>query len=81
MQVILLKELWGYLFDIDGNFIADCGTGKRAKRVQYLLQKGKVSLDMVIEIFGNTGGKKNKAASKAELEDFDWDNVPVGSVD
>lgn len=59
------------LFDINGDFIVDCGTGKRAKRVQYLLQKGKVSLDMVIEIFGNTGGKKNKAASKAELEDFD----------
>lgn len=36
---------------------------------------------MVIEIFGNTGGKKNKTASKAELNDFDWDNVPVGSVD
>lgn len=71
----------GYLFDINGDFIVDCGTGKRAKRVQYLLQEGKVSLDMVIEIFGNTGGKKNKAASKAELEDFDWDDVPVGSVD
>lgn len=77
----LTQGTLGYLFDIDGNFIADCGTGKRAKRVQYLLQKGKVSLDMVMEIFGNTGGKKNKAASKAELEDFDWDNVPVGSVD
>lgn len=71
----------GYLFDINGDFIVDCGTGKRAKRVQYLLQEGKVSLDMVIEIFGNTGGKKNKAASKAELEDFDWDDFPVGSVD
>lgn len=77
----LTKGTLGYLFDIDGNFIADCGTDKRAKRVQYLLKEGKVSLDMVIEIFGNTGGKKNKAASKAELEDFDWDNVPVGSVD
>lgn len=77
----LTQGTLGYLFDIDGNFIADCGTGKRAKRVQYLLQKGKVSLDMVIEIFGNTGGKKNKAASKAELEDFDWDDVPVGSGD
>lgn len=77
----LTQGTLGYLFDIDGNFIADCGTGKRAKKVQYLLQEGKVSLDMVIEIFGNTGGKKNKAASKAELEDFDWDDVPVGSVD
>lgn len=68
----LAQGTLGYLFDIDGNFIGDCGTDKRAKRVQYLLQEGKVSLDMVIEIFGNTGGKKNKAASKAELEDFDW---------
>lgn len=68
----LAQGTLGYLFDIDGNFIADCGTGKRAKKVQYLLKEGKVSLDMVMEIFGNTGDKKNKAASKAELEDFDW---------
>lgn len=34
-----------------------------------------------MEIFGNTGLKKNKAANKAELKDFDWDNVPVGSGD
>lgn len=67
----------GYIFDIDGNFIADCGTGKRAKRVQYLLQEGKVSLDVVIEIFGNTGDKKSRIANKAELDDFNWDNVPV----
>lgn len=66
----------GYIFDIDGNFIADCGTDKRAKRVQYLLQEGKVSLDVVIEIFGNTG-KKSRIASKAELDDFNWDDVPV----
>lgn len=50
----------GYIFDIDGNFIADCGTDKRAKRVQYLLQEGKISLDVVMEIFGNTGGKKRR---------------------
>lgn len=56
----------GYIFDIDGNFIADCGTDKRAKRVQYLLQEGKVSLDVVIEIFGNTGDKKRRV-----------DDVPV----
>lgn len=77
----LAQGTLGYLFDINGNFIADCGTDKRAKRVQYLLQEGKVSLDIVMEIFGNTGRKKNKAASKAELEDFDWDDVPVGSGD
>lgn len=57
----------GYIFDIDGNFIADCGTDKRAKRVQYLLQEGKISLDTVMEIFGNTGGKKCRA-----------DDVPTG---
>lgn len=67
----------GYIFDIDGNFIADCGTDKRAKRVQYLLQEGKVSLDVVMEIFGNTGLKKSRTANKAELDDFNWDDVPV----
>lgn len=56
----------GCIFDIDGSFIADCGTDKRAKRVQYLLQEGKISLDAVMEIFGNTGGKKRRA-----------DDVPV----
>lgn len=50
----------GCLFDINGDFIADCGTDKRAKRVQYLLQEGKVSLDVVMKIFGNTGGKKRR---------------------
>lgn len=62
----LVQGTLGYIFDIDGNFIADCGTDKRAKRVQYLLQEGKVSLDVVMEIFGNTGGKKCRA-----------DDVPV----
>lgn len=73
----LAQGTLGYLFDIDGNFIADCGTGKRAKRVQYLLQEGKVSLDVVMEIFGNTGLKKSRTANKAELDDFNWDDVPV----
>ena len=73
----LTQGTLGYLFDIDGNFIADCGTDKRAKRVQYLLQEGKVSLDVVMEIFGNTGRKKSRAANKAELDDFNWDDVPV----
>lgn len=62
----LTQGTLGYLFDIDGNFIADCETDKRAKRVQYLLQEGKVSLDVVMEIFGNTGGKKRRV-----------DDVPV----
>lgn len=69
------------LYDINGNFLVDCGTNSRAARVQKLLKEGKISLDMVMMVFGNEGGKKHKAASKAELEDFDWDNVPVGSVD
>lgn len=73
----LAQGTLGYLFDIDGNFIADCGTDKRAKRVQYLLQEGKVSLDVVMEIFGNTGGKKSRIANKAELDDFNWDDFPV----
>lgn len=73
----LAQRTWGYIFDIDGNFIADCGTDKRAKRVQYLLQEGKVSLDVVMEIFGNTGLKKSRTANKAELDDFNWDDVPV----
>lgn len=70
----------GYIFDIDGNFIADCGTGKRAKRVQYMLQEGKVSLDVVMEIFGNAGLNKSRAANKAELDDFNWDDVTVEGV-
>lgn len=73
----LVQGTLGYIFDIDGNFIADCGTDKRAKRVQYLLQEGKVSPDIVIEIFGNTGLKKSRIANKAELDDFNWDDVPV----
>lgn len=73
----LSQGTWGYIFDIDGNFIADCGTDKRAKRVQYLLQEGKVSLDVVMEIFGNTGLKESRTTNKAELDEFNWDDVPV----
>ena len=69
------------LYDVNGDFLADCGTSSRANRVQELLKEGKISLDMVMMVFGNEGGKKHKAASKAKVEDFDWDNVPVGSVD
>lgn len=65
------------LYDVDGNLIVDCGTSSRANRVQELLQEGKISLDMVMMVFGNEGGKKKKAASKAKLDDFDWDNVPI----
>lgn len=69
------------LYNIIGDFLVDCGTSSRAIRVQKLLKEGKISLDMVMMVFGNEGGKKNKAASKAEVDDFDWDNFPVGSVD
>lgn len=69
------------LYDVNGDFLVDCGTNSRAIRVQKLLKEGKISLDMVMMVFGNEGGKKNKAASKAEVDDFDWDNVPVGSGD
>lgn len=69
------------LYDINGNFLVDCGTNSRAARVQKLLKEGKISLDVVMIVFGNEGGKKNKAVSKAEVDDFDWDNVPVGSGD
>lgn len=71
----------GYIFDINGDFIVDCGTDKRAKRVQYMLQEGKVSLDVVIEIFGNTGIKKSRTANKAELDDFNWDDDLVDDGD
>jgi chaperonin cofactor prefoldin len=58
----VVNQKSSYLYDIDGSFLADCGTDKRAKRVQYLLQEGKVSLDVVMEIFGNTGRKKSRVA-------------------
>lgn len=69
------------LYDVNGDFLVDCGTSHRAIRVQELLREGKITLDMVMMVFGNTGGKKAKAASKADNEPFDWDNVPVGSED
>lgn len=69
------------LYDINGNFLVDCGTNSRAARVQKLLKEGRINLDMVMTVFSSEDGKKKKAASKAKLEDFDWDNVPVGSVD
>ena len=65
------------LYDIDGGFLADCGTSSRANRVQELLREGKISLDMVIMVFGGEGGRKKKAASKVTNDDFNWDDVPV----
>lgn len=49
------------LYDINGNFLVDCGTNSRATRVQKLLKEGKISLDMVMMVFGNEDGKKRRA--------------------
>lgn len=49
------------LYDINGNFLVDCGTNSRAARVQKLLKEGKISLDMVMMVFGNEDGKKRRA--------------------
>lgn len=59
------------LYDVNGDFLADCGTSSRAIRVQKLLKESKISLDTVMMVFGDEGCKKKKAASKVELEDFD----------
>lgn len=69
------------LYDVDGNLIVDCGTSSRANRVQELLQEDKISLDMVMMVFGNESGKKKKVTSEVTNDDFNWDNVPVGSAD
>lgn len=69
------------LYDINGDFLVDCGTSSRAVRVQKLLKEGKISLDTVMMVFGDEDCNKKKAASKAELEDFNWDDVPVGTED
>lgn len=69
------------LYDINGNFLVDCGTNSRAARVQKLLKEGKINLDMVMTVFDSEDGKKKVAANKAEIDDFDWDNVPVESGD
>lgn len=59
------------LYDINGDFLVDCGTSSRTSRVQELLREGKITLDMVMMVFGNTDDKKAKAASKADNEPFD----------
>lgn len=69
------------LYDINGNFLVDCGTNLRAARVQKLLKEGKINLDMVMTVFSTEDGKKKVAANKATDDDFNWDNVPVESAD
>lgn len=56
----LVKNEGAYLYNIDGSFLADCGTERRAIKVQRMLYNGKIGLNMVKEIFGNTGGKKSR---------------------
>ena len=73
----VVNQEGAYLYDVDGSFLTDCGTERRAIKVQKMLYEGKIRLDVVMEIFGNTGGKKSRTASKAELDDFNWDDVPV----
>lgn len=49
------------LYDINGNFLVDCGTNSRAARVQKLLKEGKINLDMVMTVFSSEDGKKRRA--------------------
>lgn len=58
----LVKNEGAYLYNIDGSFLADCGTERRAIKVQRMLYNGKIGLNMVMEIFSNTGGKKSRVA-------------------
>ena len=69
------------LYDINGNFLVDCGTNSRAARVQKLLKEGKINLDMVMTVFSSEDGKKKVAANKVTNDDFNWDNVLIESVD
>lgn len=69
------------LYDINGNFLVDCGTNSIAARVQKLLKEGKINLDMVMTVFSSKDGKKKVAANKVTNDDFNWDNVPVESAD
>lgn len=69
------------LYDINGNFLVNCGTNSRAARVQKLLKEGKINLDMVMTVFSSEDGKKKVAANKVTIDDFNWDNVPVESAD
>lgn len=69
------------LYDINGDFLVDCGTNSRAVRVQKLLKEGKINFDVVMMVFGSEDGKKKVAANKVTNEDFNWDNVPIESAD
>ena len=77
----VVNQEGAYLYDIDGSFLVDCGTERRAIKVQKMLYNGKISLDVVMMVFSNTGGKKKVAANKVTNDDFNWDNVPIESAD
>lgn len=61
------------LYDVNGDFLANCGTSSRANRVQELLKESKISLDMVMMVFNNEDGRKKKVASKVTNDDFNWE--------
>lgn len=69
------------LYDINGDFLVDCGTSSRTSRVQELLKEGKISLNTVMTVFSSEDGKKKVAANKVTNDDFNWDNVPIESAD
>lgn len=69
------------LYDINGDFLVDCGTNSRAVRVQKLLKEGKINFDVVMMVFGSEDGKKKVAANKVTNKDFNCDSVPIESAD
>lgn len=66
----VVNQEGAYLYDINGSFLIDCGTERRAIKVQKMLYNGKISLDVVMMVFSNTGGKKKVAANKVTNDDF-----------
>lgn len=73
----VVNQKSSYLYDIDGSFLADCGTERRAIKVQKMLYNGKISLDVVMMVFGSEDEKKKVAANKVTNEDFNCDSVPI----
>lgn len=63
----VVNQKGAYLYDINGSFLVDCGIERRAIQVQKMLYNGKISLDAVMMVFSNTGGKKCRV-----------DDVPTG---
>lgn len=58
----VVNQEGAYLYDIDGSFLVNCGTERMAIKVQKMLYNGKISLDVVMMVFSNTGGKKSRVA-------------------